>query len=115
MKRRRKIREEIVKEYLVGEASFRELATKYGIGASTLNRWVKAAVRKAGQEEKEKPSIRERASGRELIEGDLAAEVVRLREELETSELHNKLLNAMIDIAEEQFEIPIRKKSGARQ
>src|SRR5215467_1377451 len=32
MKRRRKIREEIVKEYLVGEASFRELATKYGIG-----------------------------------------------------------------------------------
>jgi hypothetical protein len=43
------------------------------------------------------------------------AEVRRLRKELEEARLYNKLLNAMIDIAEEQFEIPIRKKRGARR
>jgi len=47
------------------------------------------------------------------LSGNPAVEVKRLREELRKADLHNKLLNAMIDIAEEQFGIPIRKKHGA--
>ena len=50
-----------------------------------------------------------------LASQDLALEVKQLQEELRKAQLHNKLLNAMIDIAEEQFAIPIRKKRGARQ
>jgi hypothetical protein len=42
-------------------------------------------------------------------------DVKQLRKELEEARLYNKLLNAMIDIAEEEFDIPIRKKSGAKQ
>ena len=39
----------------------------------------------------------------------------RLRKELEEARLYNELLNAMIDIAEDRFEIPIRKKPGAKR
>jgi transposase len=48
-------------------------------------------------------------------DAELSAEVRQLRKELEEARLYNKLLNAMIDIAEEQFEIPIRKKPGAKR
>jgi transposase-like protein len=42
-------------------------------------------------------------------------EVKALKEALAFEELKNKALNTMIDIAEAQFKIDIRKKSGARQ
>jgi len=42
-------------------------------------------------------------------------EIKALREALTFEQLRNKALNTMIDIAEEQFKIDIRKKSGAMQ
>ena len=39
----------------------------------------------------------------------------RLREELELERLRVLSLNVMIDLAEEAFKVPIRKKSGAKQ
>lgn len=42
-------------------------------------------------------------------------EVRALKEALAYAELKNKALNTLIDIAEEQFKIDIRKKHGARQ
>jgi UDP-glucose 6-dehydrogenase len=46
---------------------------------------------------------------------ELPTDVKQLREELRKAKLHNKLLNAIIDIAEEQLKIDIRKKSGTKQ
>ena len=43
------------------------------------------------------------------------ADVVQLQKELSTALLHAKLLNAMIDIAEKELKIDIRKKSGTKQ
>ena len=116
MRRRDKWREEIVSEYLAGEASYREMEARYGVSSSTLQRWVKAAGPMAGQRQEAIGGFREEdpGGGRDSSE-DLAAEVKRLRGELHRSELHVKLLNAMIDIAEEELEVPIRKKRGARQ
>ena len=110
MKRKEdKRREAIVEEYLAGETSYRELELKYGIGSSTVQRWVKARGDKtgSGRETEGKDVSSEAGSGE--------AEIKRLRSELRSSELHNKLLNAMIDIAEEQLGVKIRKKPGARQ
>ena len=45
----------------------------------------------------------------------LSIEVKQLQQELRKAQLHNKLLNAMIDIAEDQLKIDIRKKSGAKR
>jgi transposase len=101
MKGREEQREVIVAEYLRGDISLRDLARKHGIGHSTVGRWVKD-VRRVG-------------TGFDGGQVDLALEVKRLRKELRESELHTKLLDAMIEIAEEQYKIPIRKKSGPKQ
>ena len=105
MKGREKMRLVIVAEYFRGGVTLRELETKYGIAHSTLGRWVKAEGQKVGGAWGE---------GRGAEE-DLATEVKRLRKELRAAELQTKLLDAMIEIAEERFNIPIRKKSGPRQ
>ena len=42
-------------------------------------------------------------------------EIMRLRLELERVRTLNLALNRMIDIAESELNIPIRKKSGAKQ
>jgi hypothetical protein len=42
-------------------------------------------------------------------------EVKELQRQLDEARLHNKLLTAMIDIAEDELGIPIRKKRGAKQ
>jgi transposase-like protein len=102
----------VVAEYMAGGVTLRGLEKKHGINFRTIHRWVKECEGAKGPEE-----LAEGRSRRALVvkETELSADVRRLRKELEEARLYNKLLNAMIDIAEEQFEIPIRKKSGAKQ
>ena len=116
MKGREKRREEIVSEYVEGDASYRDMEARYGVSSSTLHRWVKTAGlagRRQGASGGGRPEEDHAVNGESEL--NLAAEVKRLRSELHRSELHVKLLNAMIDIAEEELEVPIRKKRGARQ
>jgi transposase len=42
-------------------------------------------------------------------------EITALRKALEEANMKNRALNTLIDVAEEQLKIDIRKKSGARQ
>ena len=51
----------------------------------------------------------------DLPREELPTDVKQLQEELRKAKLHNKLLNAIIDIAEDQLKIDIRKKSGTKQ
>ena len=45
----------------------------------------------------------------------LKAEVARLRKALKEESMRADLYNEIINVAEEQFKIPIRKKAGTRQ
>ena len=102
---------EVVAEYLKGGVTLRGLERKWGVNFRTIHRWVKCEGAR-GPEEEAKGKAR-----RALVvkDAELSADVRRLRKELGEARLYNRLLNAMIDIAEEQFEIPIRKKSGAKR
>jgi len=71
------------------------------------------------QAEKEKAELRrlsilmdKNEARQEAISSQDAA---ALKKALEEAELKIKALNTLIDVAEEQFKIPIRKKPGARQ
>lgn len=96
-----------------GGITLRGLERKHGISSSTIHRWVKGNEAAKGPEDDAKG----KKAWRSLVvkDAELSSDVRRLRKELEEARLYNKLLNAMIDIAEEQFEIPIRKKSGAKR
>jgi transposase len=96
-------REQIVAEYVRGGVSYRELGRKYGLNHRQIHRWVKAYRRGV-------PADKERR-----YTGEQVAEIRRLRKELEDARLKNELLTAMIDIAEEQMGVDIRKKRGAKR
>lgn len=104
-------RAEIVGEYLKGGVTLRSLGKKHGINFRTIHRWVKEDEGLKG------PGSEEKKAWRGLVtrDAELGSEVKRLKKELEEARLYNRLLNTMIDIAEEQFEIPIRKKPGAKR
>jgi transposase len=102
----------VIQEVLDGVLSKEEARQKYGIkGNSAVLNWIRnfdgsntvvmSRTKPFNQPEK---SLKE-----------LEAENKRLKEELELERLRTRALNVMIDIAEEQLNIPIRKKSGAKQ
>ncbi len=100
----------VVREVLQGHICKDEARRKYGIkGKSAILNWIRKFDASQMHEMKE-----QRSTKTEPI-SQLEAENKRLREELELERLRTLSLNVMIDIAEEQFKIPIRKKSGAKQ
>jgi transposase len=103
-------REAIVAEYLIGGTTYRKLADKHQVDFRALHRWVITFQGKSVKKEKaSKPQ--QQANQTEQLPTD----VKQLQEELRKVKLHNELLNAMIDIAEDQLKIDIRKKSGTRR
>ena len=105
MKQDEEMMREAVERYRRGGVSMRELARIYRVSVSTVHRWIRG--RQAGSGAGSVPGSSAGSSG--------SAEVRRLRKELEEARLYNELLNAMIDIAEDRFEVPIRKKPGAKR
>lgn len=101
--------EAIIAEYLLGETTYRKLGAKHGVDFRAIHHWV---TRFQGITVKVKPKIK---STDNLPQEELPTDVKQLQEELRKAKLHNKLLNAIIDIAEEQLKIDIRKKSGTKQ
>jgi uridine kinase len=53
--------------------------------------------------------------GEKTEDAPLSNDVKLLQQELRKVQLHNKFLNAVIDIAEEQLHIDIRKKAGTKR
>ncbi len=110
--RQKEKKAEVVGEYLKGGVTLREMERRSGINFRTIHRWVKECEVAIGSEA---TAEGKRRCSLVAKEAKLPDDVRRLQKELEEARLYNKLLNAMIDIAEEQFEIPIRKKHGAKQ
>ncbi len=101
-------KEAIIAEYLVGETTYRKLESKYGFDFRLLHSWVMKY-----QGKKQKTITPPKAE--ELEKAPLPTDVKALQAELRKAQLHNELLNAMIDIAEDQLKIDIRKKSGTKR
>jgi transposase-like protein len=101
-------KEAIIADYLTGETSYRKLGIKHGIDFRMIHSWVMKY-----QGKKRKPSAQPKVKKEEEVL--LPTDVKQLQQELRKAQLHNKLLNAIIDIAEEQLKIDIRKKSGTKQ
>lgn len=100
----------VVEEALLGCESLEYYRRKYKIGGSmTLSRWMdKFAWEKEG-------SMATKKEGESEELAKLKAEVELLRRELEEERLRRQAYELMIKIAEEEFNIPIEKKSGVKQ
>jgi transposase-like protein len=105
-------KEAIVAEYLLGGGTFRFLGKKHNVDFRLLHSWV---MKYKGNNKEKRKKV---PSAECLLAPDsppLPTEVKQLQEELRKARLHNDLLNTIIDIAEKDLKIDIRKKSGTKR
>ncbi|MDX2248157.1 MAG: transposase [Bacteroidia bacterium] len=108
---------EVVKQIESGKLSVLEASREYAIGGSmTVYRWVNKYGTKSTEmkrsEKKEKP---EEVLAAELRARELSAEVTALKRLREFERLRSESYLQMIKRAEEKFQLPIEKKSGAKR
>jgi len=118
------IKKEAVREYLVDGIPYRALAKKYGVSRSTINKWVLVhqgihglprchsqisydlQQKKLGK--KSKQVVKQHQS-------DLEKKIEVLEKQLEWEKLRTMALDTMINVAERELNIDIRKKPGTKQ
>ncbi len=107
----------VVQEYLTSEISQEELKKKYDFGGSqNIYRWMSKFGLSKEKESLKTPSesmINPKEKTKE--EQELEIKVKQLEEELRREKFKTMALNTMIDIAESELKIDIRKKSGAKR
>ncbi len=103
------LKEAIIAEYLLEKSSYRALGEKHGIDFRVIHSWVVKFTGKPEKRMKTKPKEIDLS----LVE--MPTELSQLREELRKEKLRTELLNAMIDIAEKDLKISIRKKSSTKR
>ena len=106
-------KEQIVREYLIGDISLRAMEKKHGINRRTLTRWIVAHQGFLPLRDVPIESVRLLEMKKKFREA-VPTDVAELKKQLDQERMRNKLLNAMIDIAEQELKIPIRKKSGTK-
>jgi transposase-like protein len=109
---REEIRLRAIEEYLAGGVSFRTLGKRYKCHHSRIQRWVMAKKKRTKTQELLKQQAKLITP---LSELEMSTDVNRLQEELRISKIKILLLEATIDISDEQFGTNMRKKVGARQ
>jgi len=107
-------KQEIINEYLLGRIGYRALSRKYGLSRSTLNRWVMDFQGRERSKSREITTVHLPLMRPEDTKTKLPGELEALKKELVQERLRNKLLTAIIDVAEEELKIPIRKKYGTK-
>ena len=105
-----RLKESIIAEKLTTKISYRALGVKYNLKFQTLHQWVQDYQGKVRNRKNEK-NVKSKA---ETPEEQLPVDVKKLQEELRKARLLNEVLNEVINIAEEELKIPIRKKFGAK-
>lgn len=110
--KRQQIRDEVLRQYAETDLSYGEIAEENGIQVRT----VEYIVRNFASEQPTVPTMRKnkKEAGQEEYD-KLRAEVTRLRSELRRVQMRAEALDTMIDVAEETFNIPVRKKAGTKQ
>lgn len=103
-----------VRDYLEGNQTLKQVAHRYGLATSTLDSWIQR--HRKGLEPFEAvslPSIPMEQSQSDQTE--LQKQNEELLKKLHEANLKITGLEIMIDIAEDQLGVEIRKKSGTRQ
>jgi len=107
----------VVQEYLNTDQSQQELMKKYEIGGkNNITKWMrKFDLRVPSQQQIELQRTMAKQKEKTSYEQELEAKVHKLEEQLEYEKFRTLALNTMIDVAERDLKISIRKKAGAKQ
>jgi transposase len=107
----------VLTEYLNTDVSQRELMQKFNIGGTnTIKKWMrKFDLQTPSQEQIELQRTMAKQMEKTVYERELEAKIKKLEQQLDHEQLRTLALNTMIDIAERDLKISIRKKAGAKR
>ena len=108
---------QVVQEYMDTDVSQRELMLKFNIrGVNTIKKWMrKFDLQAPSQQEIELQRTMAKQKEKTPYERELEAKVAKLEQQLDYEQLRTLSLDTMIEIAERDLKISIRKKSGAKR
>jgi Transposase and inactivated derivatives len=114
----------VVKAYYTSNKSMRKLAKEFNVKSGTIGSW----VARYGSEFQSLNSIRQEINTfssvintdipmkkEKLSPEQMGQRIKELEAQLQEEQMRSITLDKMIDIAEHELQIPIRKKSGAKQ
>lgn len=106
-------RRSLVRGVEEGRMTLAEAKAAYNLSSTLV---VKRYLREAEREKAELQRIATLMDKNEVRSEAISSQDVKaLKKALEEAELKIRALNTLIDVAEDQFKIPIRKKPGAKQ
>jgi transposase-like protein len=118
------IQQQAVKEYLLDGIPYRTLAKKYGVSRSTINKWVLVyqGIHNIPRSHKQiSYDLQQKTLGKKSKQpipqhtSELENKIALLEKQLEWEKLRAHALDTMINVAERELNIDIRKKHGTKQ
>jgi transposase len=118
------IQQQAVKEYLLDGVPYRALQEKYGVSRSTINKWVLVyqGIHNIPRSHKQiSYDLQQKTLGKKSKQpippdqNELEKKIALLQKQLEWEKLKSHALDTMINIAERELKIDIRKKHGTKQ
>lgn len=108
---------QVVQDYLSTDISQEELKKKYNFGRSqNIYRWMfKFGLSKPNEEQIQLHRAMTDEKKKSSSEQELELKLKQLEEELKREQFKTLALNTMIDIAERELKVDIRKKAGAKR
>ena len=119
------IKQQCITEYLTQGTGYRKLAAKYGVSRTTINKWVmihQGIHNLAPTQKQQKYYLSGMKNNSKKLPADtksdnavLQQKIDLLEKQLAWEKLRVEALDTMINIAEKQLDITIRKKPGNQQ
>ena len=116
------LKDQIIQEYLNTGCGYRKLQVKYGISRTTICKWVMVYQGihnlppiELQQKHYISPMAKKELQGSTEKEAALLQKIASLEKQLAHQELRAEVLDTLINVAEKQLNISIRKKPGTQQ
>lgn len=117
------IKEQVIKEYLVDGMTYQRLSEKYGLTRFTISKWVMVyqelhnlpRTAKQKTHDLQQMAIKGIPNKAKEEQTDAAQKIALLEKQLAWEKMKAAALDKMIDIAEKDLNIEIRKKPGTEQ
>ena len=108
---------QIVQEYLTTEITYDELKVKYNFGGNdNIRNWMtKFGISKQNVDQIKQDRVMASTSSKSSRELELEQKIRLLEDELNKEKLKTAALSTLINIAERDLQIDIKKKCGAKQ
>ena len=118
-------KDQIIQEYLNTGCGYRELQAKYGISRTTICKWVNiyqgihnlppTDLQQKHHINPMDQKAKKQQAGAAENEAALLQKIASLEKQLAHQELRAEVLDTLINVAEKQLNISIRKKPGTQQ